>query len=41
MTIREVIAMLSEIFKALMEILAPLFNKSEGEGEESDAPAEV
>lgn len=41
MTIREVIAMLTEIFQALMEILAPLFNKSEEENAEGDASAEV
>ncbi len=40
MTIREVIEMLAEIFKALMEIIAPLFEKKdEAEGETPEAEA--
>lgn len=38
MTIREVIDMLKMIFEELMALLAPLFEKSEEEGTETEAP---
>lgn len=39
MTIREVIAMLTQIFQSLMEFLAPLFEKKEEGTEEETTEA--
>ena len=38
MTIREVITMLTKIFNELIKFLTPLFDKSEGEDAEAEAP---